>query len=97
MANYGVTHLHHFFLPRARQALNGLWTRAHHVPSPRLRAFLLFAVEQAIWTMSILDRYRPTGYSQVNQYLTAHLSLKCRPVWENEVSSGHEQGAYRTQ
>ena len=31
---------------------------------------LLFFVEQAIWTMSLLNRFRPTGYSQVNQYLT---------------------------
>jgi len=31
---------------------------------------LLFFVEQAIWTMSVLNRYRPTGYSQVSQYLT---------------------------
>ena len=31
---------------------------------------LLFLVEQAIWTMAVLNRYRPTGYSQVNQYLT---------------------------
>ncbi len=70
IANYGVTHLHHFFLPRARHALMALWTRANTTADPRLRTFLLFTVEQAIWTMSLLDRYRPTGYSQVNQYLT---------------------------
>jgi hypothetical protein len=31
---------------------------------------LLFFVEQAMWTASVLNRYRPTDYSQVNQYLT---------------------------
>jgi adenine-specific DNA methylase len=31
---------------------------------------LLFFVEQAIWGMSVLARYTPTHYSQVNQYLT---------------------------
>jgi hypothetical protein len=31
---------------------------------------LLFFVEQAIWTASVLNRFRPTGYSQVNQYLS---------------------------
>ena len=36
----------------------------------RLRNALLFFVEQAIWAMSLLNRYRPTGFSQVNQYLT---------------------------
>ena len=35
-----------------------------------MRNALLFFVEQAIWTMSLLNRYRPTGFSQVNQYLT---------------------------
>ena len=31
---------------------------------------LLFFVEQALWTTSLLNRYRPSGFSQVNQYLT---------------------------
>lgn len=31
---------------------------------------LLFFVEQAIWSFSILNRYRPTGFSQVSQYMT---------------------------
>ena len=30
---------------------------------------LLFFVEQAIWGMSVLARYAPTHFSQVNQYL----------------------------
>jgi hypothetical protein len=70
IANYGVTHLHHFFLPRARQSLGILWKKAQTISDLRLRNFMLFTVEQAIWTMSLLDRYRPTGYSQVNQYLS---------------------------
>lgn len=70
MANYGVTHLHHFFLPRARHALTALWRRAKGVDDPRLRAMLLFDVEQAIWGMSLLNRYGPTHFSQVNRYLS---------------------------
>ena len=66
----GVTHVHHFFLPRARQALAALWRGANSHSDPRIRHMLLFFVEQAIWTMAVLNRYRPTGYSQVNQYLT---------------------------
>jgi hypothetical protein len=31
---------------------------------------LLFFIEQAIWGMSVLARYAPTHYSQVNQYLS---------------------------
>jgi 16S rRNA G966 N2-methylase RsmD len=70
MANYGVTHLHHFFSPRARHALSLLWTKASEMPDPRLRSFMLFTVEQAVWGMSLLNRYSPTHYSQVNRYLT---------------------------
>ena len=66
----GVTHLHHFFLPRAAHALAAMWRQANAQVDLRLRHMLLYFVEQAIWTMSALNRYRPTGYSQVNQYLT---------------------------
>lgn len=69
LAPKGVTHIHHFFLPRARQALNALWTKAQAIEDTRLRNFLLFTVEQAIWGMSLLARYAPTHFSQVNQYL----------------------------
>ncbi|MDH6234997.1 DNA modification methylase [Mesorhizobium soli] len=66
----GITHIHHFFLPRAAQAMGALWTKAQAHPDPRIRLFLEFFVEQAIWTATLLNRYRPTGFSQVNQYLT---------------------------
>jgi DNA modification methylase len=65
----GVTHIHHFFLPRAAQAMGILWKKANEHPDARVRGFLLFMVEQAIWGMSILARYAPTHFSQVNQYL----------------------------
>jgi len=70
MDSAGVTHVHHFFMPRAAQALASLWRHASAERNQRLRSMLLFFVEQAIWTMSILNRYRPTGFSQVNQYMT---------------------------
>lgn len=66
----GVTHIHHFFLPRAAQATGLLWAKAKAHPDARLRSFLLFMAEQALWTASILNRFRPTGFSQVNQYMT---------------------------
>ena len=70
LAPKGFTHLHHLFLPRAAHALAALWRRAQACNEPRLRTMLLFFAEQAIWTMSLLNRFRPTGYSQVNQSLT---------------------------
>ena len=65
-----ITHIHHFFLPRAAQALSLVWKRASSCNDQRMRQMLLFFVEQAIWTASVLNRFRPTGYSQVNQYLS---------------------------
>ena len=70
MDRAGVTHLHHFFLPRQAHALAALWRRATACSEPRLRSALLFFVEQAIWGMSILNRYGPTHFSQVNRQLS---------------------------
>ena len=65
----GVTHVHHFYLPRAAQAMSKLWEKAKAHPDARIRAFLLFMVEQAIWNLTLLNSYRPTGFSQVSQYM----------------------------
>ena len=70
LAPKGFTHVHHVFLPRAAHALAAMWRRVDGFEDSRLRNMLLFFVEQAIWTVSLLNRFRPTGYSQVNQYLT---------------------------
>jgi DNA modification methylase/predicted RNA-binding Zn-ribbon protein involved in translation (DUF1610 family) len=70
MDAFGITHVHHFYLPRPARVLGVLWEKVASVPSSDLRNMLLFWVEQAMWTASLLNRYRPTGYSQVNQYLT---------------------------
>jgi DNA modification methylase/REP element-mobilizing transposase RayT len=65
----GFSRSHHFFLPRAAQMMARLWSKAKAQPDSRLREILLFFVEQAIWGMSVLARYAPTHFSQVNQYL----------------------------
>ncbi len=70
MRDKGITHTHHLFLPRAAQAMGLLWRKANAHPDGRTRSMLLFMVEQALWTASVLNRYRPTGFSQVNQYLS---------------------------
>jgi len=69
MRDKGITHTHHMFLPRAAQAMGALWTEAQTDSDTRLRLFLEFFAEQAIWGMSVLARYAPTHFSQVNQYL----------------------------
>ena len=75
MDHFGITHTHHFFLPRAAHALAAMWRRADAHPDSRVRRMLLYFVEQAIWGMSILNRYQPIqhgrlGGSQVNRQLT---------------------------
>jgi hypothetical protein len=69
IAPKGFTHAHHFFLPRAASTLAALWRLALAEPDHATRRMLLWFVEQAIWGMSVLARYTPTHYSQVNQYL----------------------------
>ena len=87
IAPKGFTHVHHFFLSRAVQALGNLWDKAKAYPDHRIRAFLLFMVEQAIWGLSVLNRYGPTHFSQVNRMLTgvyyvASQHAECSP-WYN--------------
>jgi hypothetical protein len=69
MDNVGITHIHHFFLPRAAHALAALWRRANAWPEARVRQMLLFFLEQGFWTTSVCNSYRPTGFSQVSQYM----------------------------
>jgi hypothetical protein len=64
-----ITHVHHLFLPRQVHALCAIWTKALNCQDARIREFMIFFVEQAIWGMSVLARYAPTHFSQVNQYL----------------------------
>lgn len=70
MRDKGITHTHHMLLPRANQAMGRLWQRATACADIRTRGMLLFMIEQAIWTASLLNRYRPTGFSQVNQFMS---------------------------
>ena len=78
-----ITHIHHFFHSRPSHALASLWRHATEVNDRRLRHMALFFVEQAIWTMSLLNRFRPSGYSQVNQYLSGVFYV---PSQHSEVS-----------
>ena len=75
LAPKGFRRVHHMFLPRAAQSLAAMWRRATRHEEARLRNMLLFFVEQAIWGMSVLNRYQPIqhgrlGGSQVNRQLS---------------------------
>ena len=75
LSDKGFDNVHQVFLPRSAQSLAALWRRASAVEDVRLRNALLFFVEQAIWGMSVLNRYQPIqqgrpGGSQVNRQLS---------------------------
>lgn len=89
----GFECIHHFFLPRSAHAMAALWRKAGAEPDARTRQMLIFFVEQALWTASLLNRYRPTGFSQVNQYLTgvyyvASQHAECSPWYILEGKLG---------
>ena len=91
------SHVHHLFLPRAAHALTALWEKANAHPDVRTRHMLLFFVEQAITGMSVLARYAPTHFSQVNQHLTgvyyvASQHAECNPwyILEGKLSRLNE-------
>ena len=65
-----ITHLHHFFLPRATHILSKLWERASLTRDRRVKNMLLFFVEQAVWGLSLLNRYSPSHFSQTNRALS---------------------------
>lgn len=87
IAPKGFTHTHHFFLPRAAQALGLLWRKAQSYPDVRIRHMLLFLLDQSIWGFTILNRYSPSHFSQVNRqmngvYYVPSQTSECSP-WYN--------------
>jgi hypothetical protein len=89
-----ITHIHHFFLPRAAHSVATLWTKASTVDNLSIRNALLFFVEQAIAGHSLLNRYKPVmhgtyGGSQVNNGLSgvfyiASQIAECSPRYNLE-------------
>lgn len=67
MATTKTQYVDDLFLPRSAHAIAAIWARADQ---SRLRLPLLYLFEQTIWTMSVLNRFRPSGFSQVSQCLS---------------------------
>ncbi len=70
LAPKGFTHIHHLYLPRAIQGLGILWGKVSKIADLRNRSIMFFFIEQAVWGMSMLNRYSPIHFSQVNRQLT---------------------------
>ncbi len=75
----GLTHLHHFYTPRALRTLAAAYGRAIVAPAA-VRPYILFTVQQAVLGMSKIARYVPTHFSQVNQYLSGTLYVGSQVV-----------------
>lgn len=84
IAPKGFTNVHHFYLPRAAQAMGLLWRKAIAHPDVHIRDALLFCVEQATQGLTILNRHHVIGKANVNQWLNG--------VYY--IPSAHEETAY---
>ena len=87
MATTSTKSIHHMYVTRASHAMSAMWKAANCEPDARVRAFLKFMVEQAIWGISILNRYRPRGFSShVNDYQSGVFYV---PSYTPECSPWH--------
>jgi len=87
MLSRGITHVHHLFLPRQLQAVSALWGKVSKVRDFGTRSMLYFWLDQSIAGLSLLNRFGPTHFSQVNRqmsgvyYVPSQIS-ECSP-WYN--------------
>ncbi len=98
IAPKGFNHTHQFFLSRPAMALGRLWDMAKAETDKRIRAMLLFFIEQAVWGLSRMNRYQPImhgnpGGSQVNRtlsgvYYIAAQHSECSPWYNLEGKLG---------
>ncbi|AOR77785.1 DNA methyltransferase [Novosphingobium resinovorum] len=89
------------FLPRAAHAIAKIWALAEGEHDKKLRMNLLYSIEQAIISMSVFNRYRPTGYSQFGQHLTGVFYVgsqhaECTPWYILEGKFGRVEKAFQT-
>jgi hypothetical protein len=102
LAPKGFTRIHHLYLPRAAQAIGRLWKKALAVKDARTRNMILFFVEQAVWGLSLLNRYGPLHFSQVNRYLSgvyyiASQHAECTPWYILDGKLKRLGGAFNRQ
>lgn len=81
------SHIHHLYIPRALHVLASIWPKIDHIPGFRTKSFVKFCYEQSITGLSLLNRYGPTHFSQVNRNMTgvyyiASQHSECSP-WYN--------------
>jgi 16S rRNA G966 N2-methylase RsmD len=93
-------YIHHAYLPRALKALGFIWQCATRASDHQTQRHLIYFVEQAVWGMSLMARYAPTHYSQVNQYMsgrirTFSLHAECSPWYILEGKASRLKSTFR--
>ncbi|MEN6327775.1 MAG: DNA methyltransferase, partial [Syntrophomonas sp.] len=73
LPSYGITHIHHFYLPRQLKSFSLLWHIAKSQTDKKLRRALFFFLTSNALGFTILNRFGPTHYSQVNKYFSGTL------------------------
>lgn len=96
----GFTSVHHLYPDRSLAALTRLWAWTAEEQDPSLRRALKFWVEQAFWGMSWMNRYTPTHFSHVNQFLSGVFYVgstiaECSPAY-NLVGTRPSTGKRQT-
>jgi 16S rRNA G966 N2-methylase RsmD len=102
LAPKGFTRIHHMYLPRAAQAMGLLWEKALAVKDARTRNMIFFFAEQAVWGLSLLNRYGPLHFSQVNRYLNgvyyvASQHSECSPWYILDGKLKRLGGSFKSQ
>lgn len=73
LAGYGITHIHHFYMPRQLATMACLWRLAGVAPTYRERRALRFWISSNGLSLTVLNRFAPTHHSQVNRYFSGTL------------------------
>jgi len=75
LPSYGITHIHHFYLPRQLKTFSHLWHLASAAENQCLRRSLQFFVSSNALGYTLLNRFGPTHHSQVNRYFSGTLYI----------------------
>ena len=70
---YGITHIHHFYLPRQLRTYSYLWNAASSEPNRDLRNGLRFFIQSNALGMTVMNRFGPTHFSQVSRIFSGTL------------------------
>lgn len=70
---YGITHIHHFYLPKQLSTMAYMWRSAAGVTAYRAARALQFWISSNSLGLTLLNRFAPTHHSQVNRYFSGTL------------------------